>query len=482
MSCREDDAPLPARTSAAVPSRGPLPAESDAVAKPIGRDAVGARARARIVRGLTAAVAVAAIACAVGGDVIVDGDPGFGFANKAALALGACAAILLLLPVRYAQRVLLVLGASALTLAAVEGGLRIFCADWFSSLYAFHPRRIYTHPPNARKRRQHEPVNGGKCVVTEINSEGFRGRGLREERSRRIVVYGDSYILAELTDLEATFAARLEARLQAKVPGVEVVNAGVSGYGPDQAGLRMEDELAALRPDLVVLALSGNDFGDLLRNKLFRLDGDGKLRENVQQLGEGLTRSLRRSDLYVLRALKKFQRRFQPKTHASVEHELKACRREYETYVKEGDNVVEEDGFGDHDDTDIRLEPERDHALYKKRLMEEMLRRIKDTVSNRGSTLVLLLIPLAVDACDNYEGRKVDAARYPAYRRSAITDAAAEAATQAGLPYVNLFPVFRTADADRLYLHGNDDHWNDVGQDLAAAAMVDYLLANDLIH
>src|SRR6185295_4536691 len=59
---------------------------------------------------------------------------------------------------------------------------------------------------------------------------------------------------------------------------VETVNAGVVGYGPDQACLRMEAELSRLRPDLVVVAvLAENDYGDLVRNRLFELGPRGEL-------------------------------------------------------------------------------------------------------------------------------------------------------------------------------------------------------------
>src|SRR6185436_5789593 len=71
--------------------------------------------------------------------------------------------------------------------------------------------------------------------------------------------------------------------------GVEVINAGVTAYGPDQACLRIEDEVARLDPDLVVLAVfADNDFGDLARDKIFRLDGDGRLRENHPRLSPKL--------------------------------------------------------------------------------------------------------------------------------------------------------------------------------------------------
>jgi hypothetical protein len=52
----------------------------------------------------------------------------------------------------------------------------------------------------------------------------------------------------------------------------------VTGYGPDQESLVMEDDLPSLKPDLIIVAIySGTDFGDLLRNKLYRLDGQSRL-------------------------------------------------------------------------------------------------------------------------------------------------------------------------------------------------------------
>ena len=71
-----------------------------------------------------------------------------------------------------------------------------------------------------------------------------------------MVVYGDSFVEARSTRLEDTFPVRLEAALRDRRAGpVEVVNAGVSGYGPDQILARLDSDLAGLQPDLVILAL-----------------------------------------------------------------------------------------------------------------------------------------------------------------------------------------------------------------------------------
>lgn len=47
-----------------------------------------------------------------------------------------------------------------------------------------------------------------------------------------------------------------------------------------------------------------------------------------------------------------------------------------------------------------------------------------------------------------------------------------------GLDWLNLFDIFLDADPDNLYFHWEDDHWNDRGQEIAAEAMTEYLLAH----
>ena len=47
---------------------------------------------------------------------------------------------------------------------------------------------------------------------------------------------------------------------------LEVINFGVSGYGTDQELLLFKEQGKKLKPDVVVLVVSGNDFGDNLRS------------------------------------------------------------------------------------------------------------------------------------------------------------------------------------------------------------------------
>ena len=49
-----------------------------------------------------------------------------------------------------------------------------------------------------------------------------------------------------------------------------------------------------------------------------------------------------------------------------------------------------------------------------------------------------------------------------------------------GVPFVSLYDVYRANDANLLYSHGGDDHWNAAGQRIAAEVMAHYLLAHGL--
>src|SRR5262249_36170994 len=75
-----------------------------------------------------------------------------------------------------------------------------------------------------------------------------------------------------------TFPAKLEGYLKERTTGkdVEVINSGVTGFGPDQSLLKMSQEIDVYHPSVVVLQIfADNDFGDIVRNRLFDLDRDG---------------------------------------------------------------------------------------------------------------------------------------------------------------------------------------------------------------
>ena len=77
----------------------------------------------------------------------------------------------------------------------------------------------------------------------------------------RVLVLGDSYVEALHVPLAASFPQLLGKHLTAGGQRVEVINAGVSGWGTDQQLLWLRSEGVKYQPDLVLLAVyPGNDF------------------------------------------------------------------------------------------------------------------------------------------------------------------------------------------------------------------------------
>ena len=93
-----------------------------------------------------------------------------------------------------------------------------------------------------------------------INQKGLRDREHSYQRktdNERIVVLGDSFAWGYGVEESERFSQLLEKSL-----GVEVINAGVSGYSTDQELLWYKNEGIKYEPDLVILVLAGNDVGD----------------------------------------------------------------------------------------------------------------------------------------------------------------------------------------------------------------------------
>lgn len=111
------------------------------------------------------------------------------------------------------------------------------------------------------------------------NSRGLRGArefaAPKPAGTQRVLVFGDSFTFGEDVGDAETFVEVLQASL----PGVEVLNFGVHGYGHDQMLVYLREEAARYQPDVVVLGVVGDDmernllaFRDYAKPR-FRLEG-----------------------------------------------------------------------------------------------------------------------------------------------------------------------------------------------------------------
>ena len=122
--------------------------------------------------------------------------------------------------------------------------------------YAFddyHPTRGWALRPNLRD----VPGFGGKTLSS--NSHGLRGEREyaldKPAGISRIVVLGDSFTFGEDVGDDEAWPRRLEELM----PGTEVLNLGVHGYGHDQMLLYLREEGLKYHPDVVVVGFLPDD-------------------------------------------------------------------------------------------------------------------------------------------------------------------------------------------------------------------------------
>ncbi|MEX2209242.1 MAG: SGNH/GDSL hydrolase family protein [Myxococcota bacterium] len=452
----------------------------------------------RALRFASLAIALALAAWAISDDSLIGGGPGFGSTQAAVLGIGVAVAATCLLPLVWNARALALVISVGLVLVFAELALQTLLAPRYKSENQLDAQALYRPIPGAVRENRREAINGGDRILYRINSQGFRGDELDASPRARIVVYGDSFTHAYYSDLEHTFAVRLEHYLGERLgPGIEVVNAGVAGYGPDQELVKMERELPVLAPDLVLVAVfSGNDFGDLVRNKLFRVDGQGGIRPNAFTIAPQLAREMevQRNESILKRVIRDAVQALairvglrEAKT-SDIEAMSKGDRleyfraqhlREYDEYVVRGDDQVQELAWDSYD-ADVSLTPNSDAARYKIQLMDGVLGRMQQAAAQAGAPLVLIPIPHPLDV-GGHETGEVDRAKYPDYRPRGLVEILEQIAARRGIPSVDLYSVFAARGTEAVYFRGFDDHWNDAGQDLAAEVVASFLGSHGLL-
>ena len=187
--------------------------------------------------------------------------------------------------------------AFALCMLVAEGGVRLL---GFQPIWSFYSKPTVFWRHDALLGWSHTPNSRGSYVgpkpwpiefdtPVEINSDGLRGPdvGPLPERGKRVLFIGDSMLAGFEVAYEKTFPALIGAELS-RVLGVpvQVINAGVRGYGTDQSYLYFRERGSQYRPDFVVFIQSANDLRENtevhrmmqpLGKPAFRLAPDGSL-------------------------------------------------------------------------------------------------------------------------------------------------------------------------------------------------------------
>jgi lysophospholipase L1-like esterase len=121
----------------------------------------------------------------------------------------------------------------------------------------------------------------GWSVTFSTDALGLRDREYDpDDRAERVVVVGDSYTFGFGVEAEETFPKVAERDLmKTSLAGLEVVNAGVSGYGPLEEAAFLKRVAPRFKPRAVVMAFfEGNDVRNAIEYPLrFTMGPEGYL-------------------------------------------------------------------------------------------------------------------------------------------------------------------------------------------------------------
>jgi hypothetical protein len=219
---------------------------------------------------------------------------------------------------------------------------------------------------------------------------------------------------------------------------------------------------------------------------MFRIGPDGQLRDNRWRLDPKVRMwfQLGQKESILKRAIRDRYDRVRSRPGSALDvinmdFLLKQAEEEFRNYETDHDDVVTNTHM-DYYSAAVSLTPESAAARYEIALMQGVLRRMRDVAARNGVPLVFLFIPHPFDVTDHYDDWKVDRKRFPQYDGRNQVAPLEDIARKMDVPFVSLYDPFRAADANTLYFHGGDDHWNAAGQAMAARIMADYLIARGL--
>ncbi len=128
-----------------------------------------------------------------------------------------------------------------------------------------HPTRGYGLKPSIDLRLRYNNYD----YVVKTNSLGLPGPeplGEADPGALRILIVGDAFTMPEGFGSEEAYPALLEGNLSRCVDGsVEVINAGVTGYGPNEVSPQLGELLPELQPDVVLYQYFINEIREVGR-------------------------------------------------------------------------------------------------------------------------------------------------------------------------------------------------------------------------
>ncbi|HEX6789927.1 MAG TPA: GDSL-type esterase/lipase family protein [Candidatus Krumholzibacteria bacterium] len=351
--------------------------------------------------------------------------------------------------------------------------------------------RIVYDPPIVRSAIRYDPLLGwslkpGSRIETDmpergihthvnVNSLGLRDRDVPVTHPggrRRILIVGDSIAFGSGLEAPERFSDVLGHDLG---DGAEVINAGVPGWGNDQELLFYEKRLRALKPDVVILAFTGNN--DVVNNALAGALLEGATKPRFQLGPDSLAMTppaapaKPRMTTRVKSALK------HSRTLVFVRRRLMRVTYRHRVHEETAHQVSGFEAYRDLSHWSVYENPGSDAVQSAWKVTEAIIGRFADDCRADSCRFVVFAMPLKLEVDDAWRselihGTDADSTRIDmAYPYLRLSDYCAGH----GIEFYYPIDEFRAAAArERLYFD-KDSHPNVRGNALAAEFLLSVL-------
>ncbi len=145
-----------------------------------------------------------------------------------------------------------------LGLAVCELAARAWSHFYFPKMIELDDHFGWRRTPGLEKEFTNEWGETSLVVANRYGNRGVAYAPKRTPGTYRVLVLGDSFAEGAQVNEADVFSALVEAR----EPGVEMINAALVAYGTVQEYMYLRDEGLAFHPDLVLVCFYRNDFVD----------------------------------------------------------------------------------------------------------------------------------------------------------------------------------------------------------------------------
>ena len=383
---------------------------------------------------------------------------------------------------RLGARLLLVLGGTFIGLLMVEAAFRLAGPNipldlTMARFQAYHPVYGFFHQPGVSGWVRTDEFTS----FVKFNTQGLRGPEVaipKPAGTFRALVLGDSVVEGAQVAEEATMAGQLRTALAHLADGqrVEVVNAGVAGFGTGQQLLFLEREGLGYQPDLLVLVFTiANDPAD-----------------NSVAVARRFRLAAERRPFFVLNGGQLELQPFEappPEPFSGLRTFLRDRSVIFTTLELwwVGKTVARAQGSvvpGEDAEREVYRNELGDDWPQAWEVTEALLARIQERANERGIPLLVVLSPSELQVYDDLWTTRFgtgDQARRR-YNAGAPNDRLAEIARRHDITLLDLRQTFRDAvkAGGPPVIFRKDGHWTEHGHEIAARAVADAVQQHDL--